>query len=436
MRKLLFTHFLMLVITSLFATQYTSVKNGPWNDPTTWSPAGIPNISSSAAWPGDNVTIKHQVTFTGNLTTAKKSTVFVEAGGSFTVTGTLDIANTSTSSFTVASGANLTTGILTVSSCCSDVMLGGTIQTNDFHFTASQQLTITGDMTVNGDFDTQGGSSILFNSSTFSVLGETQSKGSVRFYVDGQSYLDLGDLKLTGDADIIGINQGGVISYSSIFMHSGSNIITCVNGNCNYDGSMNTSMIPSPLDLVTGAQFLPVVLNYYRATANHQGVSLQWATAQESGNDFFLLEYSTDGKQFSSLATVKGAGNSNVPTAYEWAHSTPAAGANYYKLTQYDWDGTVTFLGLQVINTQSSSFTVEGISPNPSFAGQQVRLLMPQDTYPINVHLVNGSGQQWLLPLLSDGFLTLPAHLPSGMYYVRCVLPDEVQTVPLLINRQ
>lgn len=55
---------------------------------------------------------------------------------------------------------------------------------------------------------------------------------------------------------------------------------------------------------------LPVELIYFKfkAISGPTGVSLEWATASEVNNDYFIVEHSVDGYQFKSIAKIEGHG--------------------------------------------------------------------------------------------------------------------------------
>lgn len=419
----------------LSATNYVSIANGDWTNPNNWSPQGVPNVTNSAAWPGDNVTIEHAITYNGNLTTRQQSSIGIKSGGQFTVTGTFDIGNSNTSRFDLLSGGILSVGNLIVSTCCNTVTLNGTVKTTNFAFTGSTPMFIGGQMTVTGNFNGGTNSQVNFTSGSLTVAGTSIFEGSVLVTVAGDAQLNFGNLILTGDADIKGVNTGGAIGFNSLSLASSSTTIQCVNNNCNYNG---TSGPPSnPLDLITGAQVLPVELLDFQAGLKENTALLSWTTATETDNDYFLLEHSVDGRNFSTIGIISGVGTSNTPVNYEYTHDKMASGDNYYRLWQYDYDGSSSILGLRQLRTHPSTFTLAGISPNPGFAGQSLRLELPTNTHNIEVHLVNSSGQVWSLPF-ADGAqqITLPTQLPSGMYYLRVQFSKEAQTIPLAIIGQ
>lgn len=79
---------------------------------------------------------------------------------------------------------------------------------------------------------------------------------------------------------------------------------------------------------------------------------LSWSSASENNNDYYLLERSTDGYNWSVIDNQKGMGNSNTQTDYIFRDFTFEPVVNYYRLSQVDFDGnSETFKTIVVNNT-------------------------------------------------------------------------------------
>ena len=85
---------------------------------------------------------------------------------------------------------------------------------------------------------------------------------------------------------------------------------------------------------------LPVDLLYFNAVAQGENVMLEWVTASETNNDYFLVERSDDLENWYNVIMTEGQGNSSVLVYYNEIDEDPFAGANYYRLTQFDFDGS------------------------------------------------------------------------------------------------
>ena len=75
---------------------------------------------------------------------------------------------------------------------------------------------------------------------------------------------------------------------------------------------------------------------------NNNAVSINWKTAYEINNNHFEIEYSTDGKTFSSIATIASK-NSLQGSSYNYIDYKPQKGKNYYRLKSVDNDGKVQY---------------------------------------------------------------------------------------------
>lgn len=99
---------------------------------------------------------------------------------------------------------------------------------------------------------------------------------------------------------------------------------------------------------------LPSELVSFYGLNNHEINSLYWQTVSEQNNDYFTLSHSTDGYNFTQLAQLDGAGNSDQTLSYSFDHIRPAAGINYYRLSSTDFDGTTYQKGVIAVNTKSN----------------------------------------------------------------------------------
>lgn len=87
---------------------------------------------------------------------------------------------------------------------------------------------------------------------------------------------------------------------------------------------------------------LPVELLSFTANEiNGNRIRLDWSTASEINNDYFIVEKSLDGINFTTSGIVDGSGNSTVNLSYSMtdylAEDVPLI---YYRLQQVDFDGS------------------------------------------------------------------------------------------------
>jgi hypothetical protein len=110
-------------------------------------------------------------------------------------------------------------------------------------------------------------------------------------------------------------------------------------GSCWYQGGGCGATVVC--DVVT----LPVrLVNFELFDADTENV-IQWTTATELDNDYFILEFSSDGVNFEELVRLPGSGTTSEKIAYHAVHTEVPRKINYYRLTQVDFDGTASEYG-------------------------------------------------------------------------------------------
>lgn len=94
----------------------------------------------------------------------------------------------------------------------------------------------------------------------------------------------------------------------------------------------------------TTGDALTATLLDFNAVKVNESVLLEWQTESEYNSDYFEVERSSEGTDWNRLFTVKAAGESNEPLIYQKMDENPIEGLSYYRLNQYDFDGTKTLL--------------------------------------------------------------------------------------------
>lgn len=170
---------------------------------------------------------------------------------------------------------------------------------------------------------------------------------------------------------------------------------------------------------------LPVQLISFSARAiNGKQVGLNWNVAAESLLDGYIVEHSTDGRNFEAIGKVKAAQKS----AYAFVHDNPAQGINYYRLRMLDDNGAFKLSEVrQVVFTNGRALS---LYPNPTSGLVYVSGLegVKEGAY-VNIYNEMGmsvfSGKIGGDELASKGIdMSLYA---TGAYVIR-VISDEVNT--------
>lgn len=106
---------------------------------------------------------------------------------------------------------------------------------------------------------------------------------------------------------------------------------------------------------VTVNRPLPVQLTSFTARWSGSKAILNWATASELNSDYFAVERSGNGTDFSTLTQVASAGTSSKPNTYSFTDTNPLKDATYYRLRQVDRDGTTAYSPIALLTTSQGS---------------------------------------------------------------------------------
>ncbi|MBK5284848.1 MAG: T9SS type A sorting domain-containing protein, partial [Bacteroidia bacterium] len=188
---------------------------------------------------------------------------------------------------------------------------------------------------------------------------------------------------------------------------------------------------------------LPVELIQFDAKPRGAEVECLWATASEINNDNFTIERSADGKRFIALETIVGAGNSNTILNYSFTDSRPLNGMNYYRLKQTDFDGKSTYSPVKSVmlktNIPGTTLSINGVNPNPFRSSFSISYTV-EDNSVVQISIMNTRGQVVFSKKqnAAEGSNRFDyndnLNLPSGIYFAKLILNNEVQIQKLVKN--
>jgi hypothetical protein len=137
----------------------------------------------------------------------------------------------------------------------------------------------------------------------------------------------------------------------------------------------------------------PVTLTNFTARSKENGVSLDWSTSQELNNNYFQVERSSNGNtNWSVIATVSGAGNSQVVNNYNAFDASPLSGINYYRLKQVDNDGKAVYSKTVAVKVGSQKTAISVIA-NPFYNTLSVNFVSATSET-VTARLVDVTGKQ------------------------------------------
>ncbi|MBX2921807.1 MAG: DUF4082 domain-containing protein [Chitinophagaceae bacterium] len=210
--------------------------------------------------------------------------------------------------------------------------------------------------------------------------------------------------------------------------------ITDANG-CKLEGALQT-LVLQPMD----CSALPVTLISLSATPAGNSVKLTWQTASENNNRGFEIQRSTDGVQWTNIAFVNGAGNSNLLLSYSYNDNNLAPGRYYYRLRQVDLDGHFVFTKIVPVNLDGkpAGYALYQNYPNPFAQSTVIRYTLPQAGFVrITLFDVNGREVKVLVKRMQEkGTHTIELNnsgLSRGTYYYKMETTDFSATKKLIV---
>lgn len=189
--------------------------------------------------------------------------------------------------------------------------------------------------------------------------------------------------------------------------------------------------------IASTAAVLPVELMGFKAQLIDEYTSLTWETASELNNDYFEIERSLDGVDFYAIGEVEGKGTKSSLTEYDFVDYNTPNGVIYYRLAQYDYDGTLSYSNITFVVKESEQVLNVVIAPNPSHKGQvrKVKVNSPYETYTLSVQDMMGNLEYVDYNRTATGEpFELNVDLTSGVYILRITSLDKSQSVRFVVE--
>jgi hypothetical protein len=159
---------------------------------------------------------------------------------------------------------------------------------------------------------------------------------------------------------------------------------------------------------------IPVEMTTFTAKKVGSANKLAWQTATEINNYYFDVERSNDGATFQNIGKVKGVGNTNTLSNYDFMDENPLAGTNYYRLQQVDVNGKTTTSKTVAVNSNGKG----SVKVFPTLATDKLSVLTTSEKEEA-FEIVNLAGQ-----IVAQGRLTSSAdvqisQLAKGNYVLK-----------------
>jgi hypothetical protein len=287
-------------------------------------------------------------------------------------------------------------------------------------------ITAQGQTTANSGNDGSGGAgaagSVVIYANSFAF----NSACPVTFSANGGTGGSVGNSGTHGAGG--GGGQGAVIFLANV--PTTNYVAQTLNGGA----GCNNSIVPcttfsgvSPEPNNSGVMMLiPLGVTFvdFSAEALDRNVLLRWSTASEINSDYFSIERSLDGENFTVIAQVQAAGSSQDQLDYEFVDVNVFMPNTqyYYRVKEVDFDGKFMYTELRLVqmNQQQSNHIV--VFPNPF--SEILNVFIPQNSITDQTQIIVTDELNRVIgtyPVQHEMSSLLLGDLSKGIYFISVV---------------
>lgn len=235
------------------------------------------------------------------------------------------------------------------------------------------------------------GGSYTHNSNTF-VINNPNAQLRVNGAVSNNA-------PITGEGSLY--IAGGVSNNNAVTGKSGSRQLTV---NQNITGSTSFLTLNTGLPAADTATYnatmanpdictiLPVSLSSLQAVYENGQVQLNWYAYASTHARSFTIEYSRDGRYFTTAGEITATGNNHTITQYQYTHYTNATGTIYYRIRETAIDGQLYYTNIITVKAGNTTSVTTQVFPNPFTDNLQVSVQLQKAGF-IQVALYDANGK-------------------------------------------
>lgn len=178
---------------------------------------------------------------------------------------------------------------------------------------------------------------------------------------------------------------------------------------------------------------LPVKLSAFTVQKTDNAAKLNWTTEIETNSSHFVVERSTNGSTWNTIATVAAKGNSSIKTNYELYDNAPVRGINYYRLRQVDKDGRFELSAVR--NALFDSRNTVEIAPNPAKDFINLYIGKLTGSQAVSVQLLNAAGKLVYTTTSTQQHIQIStANLAKGLYFAKVITAEGPTTLRVMVQ--
>ncbi len=206
-----------------------------------------------------------------------------------------------------------------------------------------------------------------------------------------------------------------------------------------YNGSITLAPYSSKVIVKAGpvSGVLPVKLIDFSAKNITDKVEVKWVTTGEINSSHYLVERSTDGRQFESITRIASNNSANLQSTYGYTDMLPGSGTLYYRLAMVDADGSIAYSKIVSINIKNvKSFVIGNVKVSASASNVRINVSTPTSQL-LSFAIADVSGRivtvkNVQLQAGSNNIVTDIPAINKGIYYVKIQSADALVTKAVL----
>lgn len=185
--------------------------------------------------------------------------------------------------------------------------------------------------------------------------------------------------------------------------------------------------------LGNSAVVLPIDLISFKATAiTEELVEINWTTATEINTEYFSLQRSFDGTQWTEITRVQAAGNSTSEKSYKVQDQVFSAKIVYYKIIEVDRNGISTELSIDWVRFDEQKNEIR-IYPNPA---TDYIFIQSNRKDEARVEIYHLDGRIIKSKQLTGSDRINVSELTSGIYNLVLYTQEQQESFKLIVNKR
>jgi hypothetical protein len=167
----------------------------------------------------------------------------------------------------------------------------------------------------------------------------------------------------------------------------------------------------------------------YNIVAGEMSNVIHWYTFAEEPGDWYVLERSADGRSWNQISQETSIGTGGEVIHYMVLDERPLKSISYYKLIQYNADGSEGFTAILAVNPLIKQELV--VFPNPTSDRITIRFTQSQNN--VSVKIVDGAGNtldKYLLENTNEESFLIP--YPCGLYFIYVEGENLYETIKVI----